>query len=72
MALALKDLRVGDVMLKLYHGGLVHWLIRTFTANEGPASNFIHAALYLGNGEIGESIGAGYSFTPLMSQGQNY
>jgi len=72
MAIALNELRVGDVMLKLYHGGVVHWLIRTLTANEGSARHFVHEALYLGNGEIWESIGAGYSFTPRMSQGHNY
>ena len=66
------DLKVGDVLLKQYHGGLVHWAIKTVTGNEGASSTFVHAAMYVGGGEIAESIGAGYSFTPLMNQGKNF
>ena len=66
------ELKVGDVLLKQYHGGLIHWAIRTVTSNEGAASTFVHAAMYVGGGDIAESIGAGYAFTRVMSQGKNF
>jgi hypothetical protein len=67
-----RDLEVGDVLLKQYHGGLIHWAIKIATGNEGASSTFVHAAMYTGAGEIAESIGSGYSFTPLMAQNHNF
>lgn len=73
MPLSLEDLQVGDVFLKEYFGGVVHWFIQKMTKNEGAeAGNYVHAALYIGNGILAESIGRGFSFTGLMSQGHNY
>lgn len=66
------DLVVGDILLKRYFGGFVHWAIRNFTRNEGGSSSFVHAALYLGGGEIAEASGPGYRINPLMGRGKNF
>lgn len=66
------ELETGDVLLKQYHGGFVHWAIRTFTGNEGGSSTFVHAAMYIGGGEIAEASGPGYRFASLMNQGTNF
>jgi hypothetical protein len=68
----LRELMVGDVLLKQYKGGLIHWAIASFTSNEGPSATFVHAAMYVGGGEIAESTGPGYGFSNLMNQGTNY
>lgn len=67
MALQEADLRVGDVLLKRRFGGAVHFVIARMTD-----SRLVHAAMYIGNGTIAESIGSGFEFTQLMSQGHNY
>ncbi len=74
MSLQPDDLDLGDVLLKRSHGGFTHWFIRRVTANEGPASNYVHAAVYVGHGTIAESTssGRGYVLTDLMNQGVNF
>ena len=62
----------GDVLFKFFHGSAIHWAIRTITSNEGSSSNFCHAAMYIGGGEIAESSGGGYRIAKLMNVGHNF
>ena len=66
------ELTEGDVLFKLFHGSCIHWAIRTLTSNEGAASNFCHAAMFVGGGEIAESSGGGYRVAKLMGTGNNF
>ena len=69
------QLRVGDLLMKLRHGGVVHALIswgqRLHRAGNAT-DDYVHAAIYMGNGAIAESIGEGITVTRLMAQGHPY
>ena len=69
------ELRVGDLLMKLRYGGVVHALIswgqRLHRAGNAT-DDYVHAAIYLGNGTIAESIGGGITVTQLMAQGHPY
>jgi len=65
MNLSVKDLEVADILLSTSNH-FVSWAIRT-----GTLSRYSHAALYIGNGTIIESIGEGVKQNTLndaMSQ----
>ncbi len=69
------QLRVGDLLMKLRHGGVVHALIswgqRLHRAGNAT-DDYVHAAIYMGNGTIAESISEGITVTRLMAQGHPY
>ena len=69
------QLRIGDLLMKLRHGGVVHTLIswgqRLHRAGNAT-DDYVHAAIYMGNGAIAESIGEGITVTRLMAQGHPY
>jgi hypothetical protein len=69
------QLQVGDLLMKLRHGGVVHALIswgqRLHRAGNAT-DDYVHAAIYTGNGSIAESIGEGITVTRLMAQGHPY
>lgn len=69
------DLAVGDVLMKLHFGGAVHnviaWGQRLHKAGNAT-DDYVHAAIYMGGGEIAESIGGGITVTRLMAQGHPY
>ena len=69
------QLQVGDLLMKLRNGGVVHALIswgqRLHRAGNAT-DDYVHAAIYMGNGAIAESIGEGITVTRLMAQGHPY
>ncbi len=69
------QLRFGDVLMKLRYGGLVHSLIswgQRFHRAGNATDDYVHAAIYMGNGNIAESISEGITVTRLMAQGHPY
>jgi len=75
MSIQASELQPGDIMMKLYFGGLLHNMIVLGQAlHHAPNAkeNFVHAAIYIGNGMIAESIGEGITVTKLLSQGHPY
>lgn len=70
-----RDLQVGDILLKLYYGGIVHGLIawgQRFHKAGNATDDYVHAAIYVGRGLVAESIGGGIKATRLMQQGKPY
>lgn len=69
------ELQTGDLLMKLRYGGIVHGLIswgqRLHRAGNAT-DDYVHAAIYMGNGGIAESIGEGITVTRLTSQGHPY
>lgn len=69
------QLRAGDVLMKHHYSGPVHALIslaqRLHSAGN-VKDEYVHAAIYIGQGRIAESIAGGITATRLMGQGHPY
>ncbi len=60
------DLRVGDLLMKLRYGAVTHALIswgKRLHQAGNATDDYVHAAIYIGNGNIAKSIGEGITVT---------
>ncbi len=70
------DLQVGDLLMKLRYAStfthaLISWGQRLHQAGNAT-DDYVHAAIYIGGGNIAESIRGGITVTRLMAQGRPY